>query len=311
MAESDRLAKMSRPELIARATELGVGRAERMTRLELVDEIARQTKKGAEQVEARGLFGVARAMVADVMERGLNLPDAAALIRGTAHLSAKVEPRVPVATVTLAEIYAAQGHQARALRILDSVLADEPEHAEAQRLRVELARGSSLSAPAADATGAPVSVEYEPQVEWETTGEKIKTGEPPPVEEKPDQVFADPRYATVELKWSGSTLLADFTLAQPEARDYCLAVVGFEMTLGRPIRQEARYSLGRDGEQRLGQIRCAGFAGSSVCAALGFVDAGERFIPLATGPILRPEVTPAVAALVETPVESSRHLGRS
>jgi hypothetical protein len=111
-----------------------------MTRVELADELVRRMEPDPlEQKRARGWLGVARDLVASVVESGLNLPDAAALIRGErAELDLK-SPE-PVATVTLAEIYAAQGHVQRALAMLDEVLANEPDHEAAQRLRERLQR---------------------------------------------------------------------------------------------------------------------------------------------------------------------------
>ncbi len=126
--------RMSRDELVAKARSLGVERAELMTRVELHDEIVRRSEPDpGERKKARGWLGVARDLVAGVVESGLNLPDAAALIRGRAEIDAQGPS--PVATVTLAQIYAAQGHQARALAVLDEVLAKEPDHAAARALR--------------------------------------------------------------------------------------------------------------------------------------------------------------------------------
>lgn len=181
MLESETWRTLARPELISRATELGVERAERMTRLELVDEILRLTKVGAEELQARGLFGVARVMLANMMESGLNLPDAAALIRGTAHFGARLEPRASVATVTLAEIYAAQGHRERALAVLDKVLVDEPEHSEALRVKREILETAAPPAALVRSGDLPVSTEYEHPSALETTGVEVRTGEPPPV----------------------------------------------------------------------------------------------------------------------------------
>jgi hypothetical protein len=126
------LEQLSRDELIAKANELGASRPELLTRPELRDEIIRlSTDDGAEKRQARGWFGVARDLVASVVSQGLNLPDTADLIRGVNVKLPKAGP--PVATVTLAEIYAAQGHVAKALSLLDEVLAKEPDH-EAARL---------------------------------------------------------------------------------------------------------------------------------------------------------------------------------
>jgi hypothetical protein len=147
----------SRSDLIARAEALGIDKADVLTRAELVDEIVKRTV--ADPIErrlARGLLGVARDLVARVVERGLHLPDAAALIRGLQQVTlTPVTP--PIATVTLADIYAGQGHRARALAVLDEVLANEPDHAAARVLRdriaglpADMARTVAPSAPTPD-----------------------------------------------------------------------------------------------------------------------------------------------------------------
>src|SRR6478736_4428313 len=117
MVNASALDLLSRSELIERAREMGVERPERMTRAELRDEILRLSAPRGKEDEARGLFGVARSMLASVVEAGLHMPDAAAVIRGESDIRVKTQP--PVATVTLAEIYAAQGHRQRALRMLE------------------------------------------------------------------------------------------------------------------------------------------------------------------------------------------------
>src|SRR6478735_4389287 len=145
MAEnSDDLERLSREQLILKARVLGVERPELMTRVEMRDEIVRRSEPDlAQQKRARGFLGVARDLVASVVEAGLNLPDAAALIRGdNREIQWKGPP--PVATVTLAEIYAAQGHLDRALRMLDEVLAKEPDHDPARALRTRLASATDL-----------------------------------------------------------------------------------------------------------------------------------------------------------------------
>jgi hypothetical protein len=81
---------------------------------------------------------VARRLLASVVERGLNLPDAAALIRGDTKLMAPPMAPPPVATVTLARIYAAQGHLDRAIGTLDEVLDSDPDHELARDLRTQL-----------------------------------------------------------------------------------------------------------------------------------------------------------------------------
>lgn len=142
-------ANFSRDELIARARSLGVDRAELMTRVELADEIVRRTEHDpVERQRARGWLGAARDLVASVVESGFSLPDAAAMIRG-AKLNLDLKTPEPVATVTLAEIYAAQGHMERALGMLEEVLVLEPEHEAARRSLKRLQQEAGLSATSA------------------------------------------------------------------------------------------------------------------------------------------------------------------
>src|SRR5690606_26473589 len=81
MVDLAALASWTRAQLVEKARELGVERPERMTRLELRDEIQRLGRpRGGE--EPKGLFGTARSMLASMVEAGLNMPEAAAVIRG-------------------------------------------------------------------------------------------------------------------------------------------------------------------------------------------------------------------------------------
>src|SRR5262245_26459643 len=111
------LDSLSRDELIARARALGTRRPEVMTRVELRDEIVRLSEPDMlAQKRQRGWLGVARDLVASVVESGLNMRDAAAKIRGERGEDLVGPP--PVATVTLADIYIAQGHPDKALAIV-------------------------------------------------------------------------------------------------------------------------------------------------------------------------------------------------
>ena len=161
MATGPDIESLSRSELVEKARGLGVERPERMTRVELRDEMIRRTVAEGDQAEARGLFGVARSMLASVVESGLKFPDAAKVIRGDSTIQVPAANQTPVATVTLAEIYAAQGHQARALRMLEEVLREEPEHHEALRVRRELI-GHDAPLPKAPES-APAPVQSPPQ----------------------------------------------------------------------------------------------------------------------------------------------------
>jgi Domain of unknown function (DUF4912)/Tetratricopeptide repeat len=126
---------LTREELIARAERLGVSRPRVLTQPELVDEILSRTSKSErERSKARGWLGRARDLLASVVERGLHLPDAARSMRGAGPQRVPAAPP-PLPTVTLAEIYAAQGHLDRAVEVLDEVIAREPDHEEARTLR--------------------------------------------------------------------------------------------------------------------------------------------------------------------------------
>jgi len=129
---------LDRDALIHRAEALGVARAGVLTRPELIDEVLTRTAiddDPASLSRSRGLFGRARDLLARVIERGLHLPDAADRIRPrtSSPPSARRAPAA-VPTVTLAEIYAAQGHKERALETLRRVIEQEPEHAVARAL---------------------------------------------------------------------------------------------------------------------------------------------------------------------------------
>ena len=163
----------SRSDLITRAEALGVDKADVLTRAELVDEIVKRTVSDPiERRLARGLLGVARDLVARVVERGLHLPDAAALIRGLQQVT--LTPNTPpIATVTLAEIYAGQGHRTRALTVLDEVLDKEPEHAAARALRERVAALVEDRAPTPTSVPPPDVASDAPSGEVEPEGDAV------------------------------------------------------------------------------------------------------------------------------------------
>src|SRR6478735_6488209 len=139
------LDSLTREELILRARARGVERPEQMTRIELRDEIVRLSEPDLErQRRSRGWLGVARDLLASVVESGLNLPDAAATIRGDAKAMHEFQGPPPVATVTLAEIYATQGHYEQALQMLEEVLQREPEHSAAKAIRDRISEERDL-----------------------------------------------------------------------------------------------------------------------------------------------------------------------
>lgn len=128
------LERLSREELVSRATAVGVVRPRALTIPELIDEILRVSEHGGERA-GRGWFGRARDLLTSVIDRGLNLPDPRA--RRNEGRPAAAPPPLP--TVTLAEIYAAQGHIERAISTLDEVLVRDPGNADAEKVRARLA----------------------------------------------------------------------------------------------------------------------------------------------------------------------------
>jgi hypothetical protein len=140
---------LSREELAAKAEGLGVVRPRTLTIAELVDEIllATERKTGLTQKRSRGWFGRARDLLTSVIDRGLAEPTNGR----TNHRAERMAPAAPapLPTVTLAEIYAAQGHFERAIVTLDEVIARDPEHTEAGRLRDRFAEQLRRTRPSA------------------------------------------------------------------------------------------------------------------------------------------------------------------
>ena len=160
---------LDREALVVRAQAAGIRRARILTRPELIDELLRldPNATAAQLRKSRGFFGKARDLVARVVERGLHLPDAADRIRtlslGAASTYGSRVPRgepQAMPTVTLAEIYAAQGHRARAIETLRRVLEREPEHAAARMLLARLEDEGYVAPP----PPLPPEPENEPEV---------------------------------------------------------------------------------------------------------------------------------------------------
>ena len=144
------LEALDRDSLVAHAEAQGVSRARILTRPELVDELLLREAGGDREraKKARGWLGRARDLVARVIERGLHLPDAADRLRGEGPPPPARRAPSALPTVTLAEIYATQGHKQKALDTLRQVLATEPEHAAAQALMNKL-QDASFAVPEA------------------------------------------------------------------------------------------------------------------------------------------------------------------
>ncbi|APR86039.1 Cobalamin biosynthesis protein BluB [Minicystis rosea] len=180
------LERLSREQLIAHAERLGIARPRVLTQPELIDEIIGRTAKSAgDRTRARGWLGRARDLLANVVEKGLHLPEAARVLRQED--KGWPAPPPPLPTVTLAEIYAAQGHFERAITVLDEVLSREPEHREARALRErfveQLQRSRSRSGrleapPAPPVKEAPVKTAK--PVEKREASEKEEAAPPSP-----------------------------------------------------------------------------------------------------------------------------------
>lgn len=147
------LEDLDRETLVVKAQAAGIRRARILTRPELIDELLRLDPNSdeAQLRRSRGFFGKARDLVARVVERGLHLPDAADRIRvalgsQTTFPVPRTEPQA-MPTVTLAEIYAAQGHSARAIETLRRVLEREPDHAAARALLARLTDEEYVAPP--------------------------------------------------------------------------------------------------------------------------------------------------------------------
>ena len=215
------LETLDRDSLIARAEAAGVARARVLTRPELVDEILlRQSWDPDTSKKQRGLLGRARDLLARLVERGLNLPDAADRLRGAPPPPAKrAGPAVP--TVTLAEIYATQGHTKKAVETLHQVLEREPEHAAAKTLLDKLQSPAYVaSTPSLPEEKEDDRVGYEVVAEGETVapGEPSRMLDADPLPPKYDvdecvAITVDP--ATLYVYWE----VRDETLAALQKRE--------------------------------------------------------------------------------------------
>jgi hypothetical protein len=139
MASGGSFADIPRHELVAAALELGVERPDRLTAEELAEHIRAASSQSAPPPQREALpswLSVARNLVASVIEQGLNLPEAARVIRATVRPVPRQRPPLP--TVTLAQIYLAQKHADRARTTLEQVLQREPDNFKAQSLVARL-----------------------------------------------------------------------------------------------------------------------------------------------------------------------------
>lgn len=211
----------TRDALIERGRRAGILRPELLTRAEIVDELVKRAEPDpARQRAARGLLGRARDLIASVVERGLHLPETAEKIRHIP-VSATPPPPQPVATVTLAEIYVAQGYRDRALAILDEVLAREPEHEPASALRARLVEGDpprdrDAAGPVGSSEHAVAAVSAPRSGNGKATAPPMLDDAPLPQRYEVDEVVAlpvDPTTAYVYWEVRDDTLAAARSLS--------------------------------------------------------------------------------------------------
>jgi hypothetical protein len=169
------LERLDRESLVLKAQAAGIRRARVLTRPELVDELLRldPAMDPTQLKKTRGFFGKARDLLSKVVERGLHLPDAADRLRAALGNPLPQVPRPEpqaVPTVTLAEIYAAQGHKQRAIDTLERVLEREPDHGAARGLLDRL-RDSDYVSPQP-------RLPPEPDVEFEAPGSRLRAPVP-------------------------------------------------------------------------------------------------------------------------------------
>jgi len=226
MSTDSALDQLSRDELVSRARALGARRPEVMTRVELRDEIVRLSEPDPQvRRRSRGWLGVARDLVASVVDAGLNMPTAAAAIRGDARPAEETTGPPPVATLTLAEIYLAQGHTERALATLEEVLAAEPQHAAALALRDRIgsehsgAPGRHRPAPPSEPSSADEPVPAPAPFVASAQPSFVASVPSPEATRAPDVAgLAPPVDVPAELPWEADTTVGP--PAPPETEEF-------------------------------------------------------------------------------------------
>jgi hypothetical protein len=306
------LEQLDRATLITKAEAIGVTRANILTRPELVDELlVRTAREGDKELpRARGFFGRARDLVARVIEKGLHLPDAAERLRSVTLTASEIAARIvpaAVPTVTLAEIYAAQGHRPRAIETLRRVLEIEPEHAAAQALLTQLETSPSgpplvpPPPPVEDEDDAAITLGRPPvssgslqsrrdPVIRDAEPDGFLDDEPPPARYDVDECVAiavDP--ATLYTYWEIRDASLRHVQATRPGGEITLRLLVITPSWDGPRSATRDVDVGQQSGDRF--VRDLP-AGSIVRAAIGW-RTGDVFLPLAHAPALE---TPAGVA---------------
>jgi hypothetical protein len=279
------LEALDREALIARAEEAGVTRARILTRPELVDELLlRAVTDERSKARARGLFGRARDLVAKVIERGLHLPDAADRLRAMGGGAPVQRPSAPAAlpTVTLAEIYAAQGHRDRAIDTLERVLAHEEDHGAARALLGQL-RDAAYVVPSPR-----LPPEEDADAQESPPGESAS---PEGARPEADECIAIPLdRASLYVRWEVAAETLDYLQATRPGGSIVLRLVVVEPTWDGPRAHVQDHGLSATlGERFVGDLP----SGTVVRVAVGYRE-GDTFLSIAHSPAL--EAAPGVSS---------------
>jgi Domain of unknown function (DUF4912)/Tetratricopeptide repeat len=292
--ERQDLERMNREQLIAQAERLGIPRPRVLTQPELIDElIARTTKNERERAKARGWLGHARDLLARVVEKGLHLPEAARALRGGGGEPWPAPPP-PLPTVTLAEIYAAQGHFDRAIAVLDDVIAREPDHREAKSLRARFVEQAQRSRSRLDRAAAAEAHEADRNATPAAKAPHAKakpTEAPPPADPPapPSEVEAPP----TETSASGEPPAGD--AAPPPASDQAEPSVEMPATEPAPAQVSPPVpAVAEEGEEPVAPTVTAG-----ALVAVTAVVVAEAPVAMV---VAEAAVPPAAPAVVEEPV---------
>lgn len=278
MSERSELESLDRRSLVERAVAVDVPRARTMTRAELIDELLLRGAAGspdrAAVRRARGLFGVARDLLARMVERGLHLPDAADRIRALGEPPARWDGTptrwegmpTAVPTVTLAEIYAAQGHTSRALDTVRTVLARDPQNAAARALAARL-ESEAYEAP------APVLA---PEEEREEAAAQEPVEATVEVRDACTAVAREP--GTCVVRWSIRSEVQRHHAARRPSGALGLRAVAFVPSWAGPERREQSVALA----DAVGEVVLEALPTSGVVhVAVGWAEAGGVFLPIA------------------------------
>jgi hypothetical protein len=280
------LERLDREGLVTRAQAAGIRRARLLTRPELIDELLRldAAVDPAALKKSRGFFGIARDLLTRVVERGLHLPDAADRLRVAFGSNLPQVPRPEpqaVPTVTLAEIYAAQGHKQRAIETLERVLEAEPEHAAARALLEKLEEPTYVVPPAPlppeDEAGGDVGAEAAAREEPPSSSSAV-TEEPRTLVRgtRPTECVAIPLSQGRTYVW--------WSLARPlpAGASFVVRAVVLTPTWEGPRRDTRDVPCDADaGELLLGDLP----EGAVVRVAIGTLEGGE-LVPLAHSPAI-------------------------